>query len=843
MTDPIEALTQDLRYAARGLRKSLGFTLVSVLTLGLGIGATTAVFSVINGVLLRPLPYPDSDRLVAVSNVFPDSGKRFGLVSESDVVNWRADNHVFDVFDQLEFVSHPDIVAMSGSGYGERAAVQHMTWRVLAMLGVKPFLGSIPDDDLSERRGSEGVLISYEFWKRHFSGDPKVLGHTVFVDTMAGPVVAVLEPGFDLFGTGVPDLYIIHGMSNVVDSGIGDPRWEIAVGKLKLGVSIEQAEAAMKLTQLHLAQVFPETYKNVGIRVDPLKERLFGNWAGVYYTLFGIVAVVLLIACVNVANLLMVRADGRRKEMGVRVAMGANKGTLIRQVLTESVLLALIGGVLGLPLSFLSVRIFNSWAPFWFPRQTTALVDGRALLFTFATCVLTGIGFGLIPAYRAGRTNLNECLQEGTRSTATISRHRTRNTLVVIEIALSLVLLMFAGLMINTVIRILRTPPGFAPEHLLTAQVRLTGEKYIRGTPPTDPDYMTLILPPVGQFCDRVIDRFRSTPGVEDIAITDWLPLLDGAGGDAQYASPGFTITGQSVSNAAEKPSVLREGVSSDFFPLMSIPVIRGRGITEQDTHSNAWVVVINQAMAKRFWPNQDPIGQTIKFDDSPDEKLRQVVGIVQDVKQFSLTMPAHPEAYVPYQQLSSRIYPGWTEARIHKSIVIRTHADSKALMQSMRRIISELAPESAIFGITTVERTVSQSATEWRFLSYLLELFAAIALLLAVIGIYGVISYSIRERRHELGLRMALGAQPGQVLRLVLRQAMVLCVSGVAIGLVGSFAAAPLMSKFLYDVKPNDVLTFVLVSSLFITVTFFASYVPARHATKIDPMRTLRHE
>ncbi len=839
MTDPIEALAQDLRYAARGLRKSLGFTLVAVLTLGVGIGATTAVFSVINGVLLRPLPYPDPDRLVAVSNVFPDSGSPFGLVSGSDVVNWRADNHVFD---QLEFVSHPDIVAMSGAGYGERAAVQHMTWRLLTMLGIKSFLGAIPNDDLSEQRGSQGVLISYEFWKRHFGGDPKVLGQTVFVDTGAGPIVAVLEPGFDLFGTGVPDVYVIHGMSDVVDSGINDVRWEDAVGKLKLGVSIGQAQAAMNVTQRHLAQVFPETYKNVGVRVDPLQKRLFGHWAGVYYTLFGIVELVLLIACVNVANLLMVRGDGRRKEMGVRVAMGANKRTLIRQVLTESVLLSLIGGLVGLLLSFLSVRIFNMWAPFWFPRQTSVLLDGRVLLFTFATCVLTGIGFGLIPAYRAVRTNLNECLQEGARSTATISRHRTRNTLVVTEIALSLVLLIFAGLMINTLTRILRTPPGFAPEHLLTAQVRLTGDKYINASPPTDPNF-NLILPPVGRFCDRVLERFRSTPGVEDVAIIDWLPLLDGPGDSAQYASPGFTIAGRGVSTAAEKPTVLREGISSDYFPMMTIPVIRGRSITEQDTPSNAWVVVINQAMAKRYWPNQDPIGQAIKFDDSPDEKPRQIIGIVQDVKQFSLTIPAEPEAYVPYQQLSSRIYPGWTEARVHKSIVIRTHADLTALMERMRRIISELAPESAIFGITTVERTVSQSATDWRFLSHILELFAAIALLLAVIGIYGVISYSIRERRHELGLRMALGAQPSQVLRLVLRQAMVLCVTGVAIGLVSSFAATPLISKFLYGVKPNDLLTFVLVSSVLVAVTFFASYVPARHATKIDPMQTLRHE
>jgi putative ABC transport system permease protein len=835
MTDAIEALAQDLRYAARGLRNTPGFTLTAVLTLAIGISGTTAVFSVINGVLLRPLPYPDADRLVAVSNVFPKDESRLGLVSGSDVANWRADNHVFD---RLEFVSHPDIVAMSGAGFGERVAVQHMTWRLLTMLGIKSFMGTIPDDDLSEQRGSPGVLISYEFWKRHFGGDPKVLGQTIFVDTGSGPVVAVLQPGFDLFGTGTPDVFVVHGLPDTVDSGINDVRWEDAVGKLKRGVSLEQAQAAMKVRQLHLAEVFPETYKDVGVRVDPLQKRLFGNWANIYYTLFGVVALVLLIACANVANLLLVRGDGRRKEVGVRVALGANRGSLIRQLLTESVLLSLIGGLVGLILSFLGVKLFNLWVPVWFPRETGAIIDSRVLLFTFGTCVLTGIAFGLIPAYRAVRTNLAECLQEGGRSTATVSRHRTRDALVVTEIALAFVLLICTGLMINTLTRILRTSPGFASEHLLTAQVRLTGDKYIT----MDPDF-NVILPPVGQFCDRVVDRFLSTPGVEDVALIDWLPLLDGAGDSAQYASPGFMIAGQSASTAAEKPNVFREGVSADYFPMMRIPIVRGRGVSEQDTTSHAWVVVINEAMAKRYWANQDPIGQAIKFDDSPDEKPRQIVGIVQDVKQSSLTEPAEPEAFVPYQQLSSRIYPGWTEARVHKSIIVSTHADPKALMLSMGRIIAELAPESAIFGITTVERTVSQSATPWRFISEVLELFAGIALLLAVIGIYGVISYSIGERRHELGLRMALGAQRGQVLGLVLRQGMVLSLVGVMIGVAGSFAATPLLAKFLYGVKAHDLLTLVVVSSLLMAVTSVASYVPARHATKIDPMQALRHE
>jgi putative ABC transport system permease protein len=465
-------------------------------------------------------------------------------------------------------------------------------------------------------------------------------------------------------------------------------------------------------------------------------------------------------------------------------------------------------------------------------------VDGRVLLFTFCACVITGIAFGMIPAYRAVNSNVNECLRETGRSTATVSRHRTRNTLVVTEIALACVLLVCAGLMINTVIRILRTTPGFNPEHLLTVEVRLTGEKYMDSST-EDTTGLSSILPPVDQFCRQALERTRNIPQVEDVALADWLPLLEMAG----YASPGFTIAGQSISSASEKPTVLRQSISPNYFGLMGIPMLRGRGVTEQDTPSNAWVVVINEAMARRFWQNEDPIGRSISFDDSPEEKPRQIVGVVGNVHQFSLTVPPEPEVYVSYQQLPRRIKSGWTETRVHKSLIVRTHSASKSLMQDVRRTISGLAPESAVFGIARVDQTVSKSAGPWRFLCQILELVAAIALILAVVGIYGVISYSVGERTHELGLRMALGAQPNQVLGLVLRQAMVLSLIGVAIGLGGSFAATPLLAELLYGVKVYDVPTLVLVSSLLMGVTFGASYVPARHATKIDPMRTLRQE
>jgi len=830
----VEASVQDLRYAVRGLRKSPAFTLVAVLTLAIGVGATTAVFSVINGVLLRPLPYPDSDRLISVSNVERKAPMRSRPVSGTDVAHWRADNSVFEA---LEFVSHPDFVAMSSAASGERVGVQHVSARLLPLLGIKTFLGAVPPVDLVDKPGS-GVLISYEFWKRHFAGDPNVLGQKIFVDTFSAPIAGVLEPGFDLFGWGTPEVYIVHGEGNPAGSGVDDTRWFTVVGKLKRGVSIQQAQAAMDVTAGHLEQAFPEAYKDLGVRVEPLQKRLFGWSASVYYLLFGAVGLVLLIACANVANLLLVRGDGRRKEIGVRVALGANRRILIRQILTESVLLSLLGGIAGLVLAFLGVRVFNVSAPIWFPRAAGTVVDGRVLLFTFGTCVLNGIAFGMIPAFRAVKSDVNECLREAGRSTATVSRHRTRNTLIVTEIALALVLLTCAGLMINTVVRILRTTPGFNPEHLLTAEVRLTGDKYMDSTT-EDTTGLSSILPPVGDFCRRVLERARNIPGVEDAALADWLPLLE----TPQYASPGFTIGGQASSTASEKPSVLRQSISSGYFPLMSIPVLRGRGVGEQDTQSNVWVAVINEAMARRFWPNDDPIGRTITFDDSPEEKPRQIVGVVGNVHQFSLTVPSEPEVYISYLQMPIRIRSAWTETRVHKSLIIRTHSAPKAAMQDVRRTISELAPESAVFGISMVDQTVSNSAGPWRFLCQILELVAAIALLLAMVGVYGMISYSVGERTHELGLRMALGAQPSQVLKLVLRQAMVLSLIGVAIGLAVSLAATPLLAQLLYGVKAHDATTLVLVSLLLMAVTFGASYFPARHATKIDPMQTLRHE
>ena len=686
MTRWIEALVQDFRYAVRGFRKSPGFTLVAVLTLAIGIGATTAVFTVINGILFRPLPYPDQDRLVAVSLTSTQHPEFSIGVSDTDVSHWRAETNIFE---QLEFVSRPDIVAMTSAGFGERVGAQHISAQLLPLLGIKSFLGNLPTDDTTEKQGALGVLISYDFWKHHFGGDPNVVGRTIYVDTMSGPIYAVLQPGFDLFGTGSPEVYIVDGMPDATAAVEPDYRWLVAVGKLKPAVSPQQAQAAMNVTTLHLAQVFPEAYKNLGVRVEPLQRVLFGTWTRwMYYTLFGTVGLVLIIACANVANLLLVRGEGRRKEMSLRVALGAKRKTLIRQLLTESLLLSLMGGVAGLALSFLNVRILNLWTPSEFPRISGGFADARVLLFAFCTCLLTGVAFGLFPAYRATKTDLNHDLKEGGRGTRAISHHRARNTLVVAQIALVLVLLVCAGLMVNTLTHIFRTTPGFNPEHVLTAEIRLTGEKYM-DTRQVEKTNFILIQPTVEQFRQAALEHLRSLPGVDGVAMIDWLPLMD----NAQYDSPHFATTGQSVSKDEERPWIWRHSVSSDYFRLMEIPILRGRGISERDTNSNAWVAVINQSMARQFWPNEDPLGKVIKFDESPDDRPREIVGIVGNVKQRNLTIDPRPEAYVSYHQTPTQVTFGWTESRMHASFIIRTRLISNGLMQDVRRTISGLAP------------------------------------------------------------------------------------------------------------------------------------------------------
>ena len=827
-------LFQDLRHAIRMLLRSPGFTLVALFSLALGISATTTIFSAIDAILLRPLPYPASDRLVSILNTSQKQPGNLQGVSTTDLVRWRKENSVFDQIELSRWGA--EMNALSGAGVPERIGLEYITPGLFRLLGVQPILGHTFTEEDAEHRGYSSVAISYEFWQRHFGGDRNILGRSFFVDYDGVIVGAVLPPGFDLFGSIPADVYRLIPV-NAPDN----ERWLTGLGRLKPGVTVKQAQASMNVLARHLEQAYPDSNKGLGIKVESLQAGLFGWSRQILYPLFAAVAFVLLIACTNVANLLLSRASTRRKEIGIRAALGAGRARLIQQLLTESVLLSLGGGLLGSVLSIWGIKLFVTLAPRWLPHTKTISMDARVLAFTFAVSAVTGILFGLAPALRASKTDLNDSLKDGGKTSAAGSRHRTRSALVVVEVALALVLLASAGLMMNTVIRVLHADPGFHPSHLLTAEVRLIGNKYFDVSNP-DKSELDIVTPQVGVYCRRVLDRVRTLPGVEAAALTDWLPMLE----DAERMGGGFTIAGRPAVTRGDEPGAMFSAISPDYLHVMQIPLLKGRELTEKDVETSPWVVVINDAMARKFYPDQNPVGHVITLDNEAlqrEERPREIVGVVGNVRQFQLGTDPFPEIYAPYPQQAHHCTPAATETRLHKSLVLRTTSESKSFIDSVRRAVTEIDKDSPVFGITTVQETVAKSANLERFYTQLLGGFALVALLLAAIGIYGVISYSVNERRHEIGLRMALGAQSTQVMQLVLKEGLILSLTGVAIGLAGSFGATPVLSNFLYGVKAHDPLTLTLVSLFLVGITILATYIPAFRATKVDPMVTLRHE
>ncbi len=832
----LEILSQDLRYALRTMLTNRGFTAVAVLSLALGICANTTIFSAINTLLFRRLPYQDSDRLVGILNRSLKEGGNQG-VSPADLMNWKKQNTVFDQMEVTNTFAGKNVLV--GGGGSERVGIQYATPGLFRLLGVKPVLGRLLLDEDARQTYATNVVLSYGYWHRRFGNDPQVLGKTFFVDTSSVAVVGVLPPGFDLLGTGDTDIYQPIPIEGASASEMND-RWLLVVARLKPGVELAQAQSSMDVVARRLEQTFPDTNKDMGIRVMPLRDALFG-WTGqILYPLFAAVAFVLLIACANIANLMLSRAASRRKEVGVRTALGATRFRLIRQMLTESVLLALLGGMLGLALSFWGTKAFASLVPQWYPQAQEITIDGRVLAFTLAISILTGILFGLAPALRASKIELTDSLKEGGRSSSAGSRHRTRSIFVVAEVALALVLLVSAGLMMNTFLRVLHASPGFRADRVLTLDFRLTGTKYLDVTPMEKTGF-DIVTPQVDTFCRQVLERVKALPGVESAALIDWLPMSQER---ADSPVRGFTIAGRPAAIAGEKPNAFYSAISSDYFQVMQIPLLKGRSPAEQDTYSTPWVVVINDAMARKFWPNQDPIGQLITLDTVPgEERPREIIGVVGNVKQFASRIDSGPEIYASYLQQPKQSPSLFTETRLHKSLVVRTRFESQSLIDSVRSTVAGMDRDSPVFGVTTVRNVVLNSTTVERFYSQLLGIFAITALMLAAIGIYGVISYSVLERSHEIGVRMALGAQSKQVLRLMLKEGLILSSLGVALGVAASFATTPLIAAFLYGVKAYDLLTWSLVSVFLIGVTLVATYIPGRRATHLDPMAALRHE
>jgi predicted permease len=831
-----EILSHDLRYALRTILKNRGFSLVAVLSLALGICANTTIFSAINALLFRRLPYENSDRLVGILNESLKEGGRHG-VSPGDLVNWKKQNTAFDQMESTNTFTSKNVLV--GAGASERVGIQYVTPGLFRLLGAKPILGRLLLDEDAKQTYASNVVLSYGYWHRRFGNDPQILGKTFFMDTSTISVVGVLSPGFDLLGTGGTDIYQPIPIEGASASEMND-RWLLAIARLKPGIGLAQAQSSMDVVARRLEQAYPDTNKDLGIRVMPLRDALFG-WTGqILYPLFAAVAFVLLIACANIANLMLSRASSRRKEVGIRSALGATRFRLIRQMLTESVLLALLGGMLGLALSFWGTRAFATLVPQWYPQAQEITIDVRVLAFTLAISILTGIMFGLAPALRASKVELTDSLKEGGRSSSAGSRHRTRSIFVVAEIALALVLLVSAGLMMNTFLRVLRASPGYRADRVLTLDFRLTGTKYLDVTP-MDETGFDIVTPQVDFFCRQALERVKALPGVESAALIDWLPMSQER---SDSPSRGFTIAGRPAALGGEKPNAFYSAISPDYFEVMQIPLLKGRSPAEQDTYSTPWVVVINVAMARKFWPNQDPIGQVITLDTVPgEEKPREIVGVVGNVKQFASRIDPGPEIYASYLQQTKQSPSMFTETRLHKSLVVRTSFESQSLIDSVRSTVAGLDRDSPVFGITTVRDVLLSSTTGERFYAQLMASFAVTALMLAAIGIYGVISYSVLERSHEIGLRMALGAQSKQVLRLMLKEGLILSSLGVALGVAASFAATPLIAAFLYGVKAYDLLTWTLVSVFLMGVTLVATYIPGRRATRLDPMVALRHE
>jgi putative ABC transport system permease protein len=830
-------LWADLRYALRMIRRSPGFAAVALLSLALGICANTTIFSAINALLFRRLPYPNNDRIVTIWNRNL-KGNWIRGVATGDLANWRKQNGVFDGIEATSSGAGKNVLV--GRGRSERVGIQYVTPGLFGLLGVKPVLGRLllVGDANPTNQGACNIVLSYAYWHRHFGDDPQILGKSFFVDTDSVTVVGVLEPGFDLWGTDESDIYQPLSAEGAAAADL-DNRWLMAVATLKPGITIAHAQSSMDVVARGLEQAYPETNKNLGVQLRPLQETLFGWARPVLYPLFAAVAFVLLIACTNIANLMLSRASTRRKEVSIRSALGATRFRLIRQMLTESVLLALLGGLLGLALSFWATKAFVTLAPHWYPQAKEIRMDSRVLAFTLAISILTGIAFGLAPALRASKTDLTDSLKEGGQSSGVASRHRTRSTLVVIEVALALVLLVSAGLMMNTLVRVLHASPGFRTEGVLALEFRLTGKKYLDVTP-LDKTGFDVVLPQVDIFCREVLERVKALPGVESAALIDWLPMAE----RSDSANRAFTISGRPPVLRGEEPNALFSAISADYFHVMEIPLLRGRYPSEQDTESAPWVVVINDAMARKFWPNQSPIGQAVRLDTAPgEERVREVVGVVGNVKQFASSVDPDPEMYAPYFQQPKQTPVSFSETRLHKDLVVRTRFESKALIDSVRRTVSEMDRDSPVFGITTLRDVVVDSTTGERFYAQLLGGFALVALILAAIGIYGVISYSVVERSHEIGVRMALGARPGQVLWLMLKEGLILSAWGVAVGMAASFAATPLISTFLYGVKPSDLWTRSLVCVFLMGIAVVATYVPGRRATQVNPMVALRHE
>jgi putative ABC transport system permease protein len=808
---------QDIRYGFRMLWKSPGFTLVTVFALALGIGANTAIFSVVNTVLLRPLPYPNGERIVFIGEWVQQVPEM--SVSYPNFLDWRAQQQTMEQFAAFRSANY----VLTGVGEPERLDGRQVSAGFFNVLGIAPALGRnfSPDED---RPGANPVaLITHGFWQRRLGGDPSIINKTLQLSNETFTVIGVLPQTFEWQSP--VDVFVPIGLraDQSAMSNRGNHPGIYVLGLLKPNVSVAQARTEIKAIAERLAQQYPDTNAGTSAVLDSLQDRAVEDIRPALLILLAAVGFVLLIACANVANLLLARAASRSKEIAIRTALGASRLRIIRQLLTESLLLSLAGGALGLLFAMWGIDALLAALPEDVPRLLVSRVglDTSVLLFTLGVSLLTGLLFGLAPALQASKSNLNETLKDGGRTSAGAGRQRVRNLLVVSEIALSLLLLVSAGLLIKSFMRLQQTELGFDPTNVLTLRVPLPEARYKENGQ-------------VENFWDELLRRVRALPGVESAGLTRGLPMNGGI-------ESGVMIEGQETTNPKDSVVAVNLYAEPGYFKAMNIPLVSGRYLSEQDTRDAPLAVMVDELFVARFFPNTDPLGKRLRIggDRAP---LRNIVGVFKHVKHYGVNEEdARVEIFTPYKQVPTDSF-----AASNRSLwlaVKTTGNDPASLAPAIRNEVLQIDKDQPISNIRTMEQIVAATVAPQKFATWLLAVFAASAMLLAAVGIYGVMAYSVTQRTHEIGIRMALGAGRRDVLGMVVSQGMKLALVGVALGLVGAFALTRLLASLLYGVSATDPLTYGGVSLLLASVALLACLIPARKATRVDPMIALRYE
>ena len=811
----IETFLQDARYAIRMLRKNPGFTAVAVLTLALGIGANTAIFSVVYAVLLKPLPYANPNQLVSAFQANIQEGVPEDGTSYPNFEEWRAQNHVFSDLSTINFHQ----LTLTGSGEPSVVNTCVVTPQHFALLDVKPLQGRIFYPDDGKQGAPPVVILSENLWRGALGSDPKIVGSSITLDKRPFTVVGIMPAAFrSPFINNAQDVWIPLVQDPLFGSWMArrGGHWLPVFGRLKPGVSLAQAQAEMDTISERLASEFPAENKGWTVRLVPMQKEIVGDVRTALLVLLGAVGLVLLIACANIANLLLTRATSRSKEIAVRTALGAGRSRIIRQLLSETAVLGLLGGVVGIALAYWGVRALSSLLPDNLPQLNAIRVDNFVLVFALALSAIASVAFGLVPALFASKSDIQASLREGSsRSGESGNRRRARSFLAAAEIALAMVLLVAAGLLLRSFSKLTSVSPGFDAQHIVKAEVSLPQFQYSK------PEQWTA-------FSDQLLAGIRAQPGLQDSAIAIPVPIADG------FINLAFEIAGVPPASPSDSRLANYVSVSPNYFRVMGIPLLSGRLFNQQDIADAPRVTLISKALAQRYFPNQDPIGKQLNFGFPPNADVsREIIGIVGDVRDKSLGDAPAPMMYVPFSQA-----PFWGA-----NLVVKSTLSTSAVATSIRQQVQKIDKDLPVTDVEKLPDLLDASVSQQRFRTFLLGLFAAMALILAATGIFGVISYSVSRRTNEIGIRVALGASRSTILRMILRESLILAAVGLAVGLPCALAASHLIGHMLFGVSANDPVTLAAVAFTLATVAALAGFVPARRAMQVDPMVALRHE